>query len=80
MGVQVLGDGFHQQVVMLRVNINDAGVHHNADAELGVPQDGVRVVHQKGAADDVDGGVDIVDLRGLLAAGELALDVSFREE
>ena len=49
MGVQMLRDGLHEQVVMLGIDVDDAGVHHNADAELGVPQNRVGVVHKERA-------------------------------
>ena len=59
---------------MLGVDVDDAGVHHNADAELGVPQNRVGVVHKERAADDVNRRIDVVYLGCLLTARELALD------
>ena len=79
MGVQMLRDGLHEQVVMLGVDVDDAGVHHNADAELGVPQNRVGVVHKERAADDVNRRIDVVYLGCLLTARELAAATSFPE-
>ena len=70
----MLRDGLHEQVVMLGVDVDDAGVHHNVDAELGVPQNRVGVVHKERAADDVNRRIDVVYLGRLLTARELALD------
>lgn len=73
MGIQVLGNGFHQQVVVLRVDINNAGIHHHADADLAAPQHAVRVGGEEIPLEDIDGSVYIIHIRSLLAAGELTL-------
>ena len=67
------GDRFHELVIVLGINIDDAGVHHHADPDLAAPEHPVGVRRKEIPLEHIDRGVDVKDFRGLLAAGEFAL-------